>query len=146
MTQPILPPAPRPCASCPYRVDVPSGVWDASEYAKLPDYDNDTMGQPTSVFLCHQVNGRACAGWAGCHDMTHSLGLRFAISTGAVDESTADAILDYTTDVPLFTSGREAADHGMARVQDPDDDAQRAMNKITRRRAAMGRPVEGNQP
>jgi hypothetical protein len=146
MTQPIEPPAPRPCASCPYRVDVPSGVWEASEYAKLPEYDNDTMGQPFGVFLCHQANGRACAGWVGCHDMTQSLGLRMAIGSGAVDEATADAILDYTTDVPLFTSGREAAEHGMARVDDPGDDAQRAMDKITRRRAAVGRPVDRNQP
>ena len=146
MTQPILPPAPRPCASCPYRVDVPSGVWDTSEYAKLPDYDQDTMNQPMGVFLCHQVNGRACAGWVGCHDMTQNLALRLAIGTGAVDENTADAILDYTTDVPLFTSGQEAADHGNAQAANPTPDAVRTMNKITRRRSAVGRPVERNQP
>jgi hypothetical protein len=140
MTQ-IKPPATNPCGSCPYRVDVPSGVWHPDEYAKLPEYDEPTMGQPYGVFLCHQVTGAACAGWAGCHDMTQSLALRLAIGTGAVDEATADAILDYTTDVPLFTSGREAADHGTAHVDDPSPAAQRAMGKIVRRRATTPHPI-----
>nr|WP_280343300.1 DUF6283 family protein [Nocardia neocaledoniensis] len=34
----IGPPAPRPCVSCPYRRDVPSGVWDFGEYEKLRGY------------------------------------------------------------------------------------------------------------
>lgn len=146
MTRTINPPAPRPCASCPYRRDVPSGVWHPDEYAKLTDYDQPTPYQPTGVFLCHQANGRTCAGWAGCHDMTQNLGLRLAIGTGDVDEATADAILDYTTDVPLFTTGREAADHGMQHIDHPSPDAVSAMDKITRRRSAVGRPVRRNQP
>lgn len=140
MTQ-IKPPATNPCGSCPYRRDVPSGVWEASEYAKLPAYDEDTPAQPYGVFLCHQVTGAACAGWAGCHDMTQSLALRLAIGTGTVDESTADAILDYTSPVPLFTSGREAAEHGMAQIDDPTPAAQRAMRKIVRRRATTPHPI-----
>lgn len=146
MTQPIRPPAPRPCASCPYRVDVPSGIWHPDEYAKLTDYDDPTPFQPAGVFLCHQANGRTCAGWAGCHDMTQNLGLRLAIGTGDVDEATADAILDYSTDVPLFTTGREAADHGMQHISNPSPDAVSAMDKITRRRSAVGRPVQRDQP
>ena len=63
-----LPPARTPCATCPYRTDVPSGVWAPEEYAKLLAYDEETAYQPLSVFLCHQVDGRVCAGWAGCHD------------------------------------------------------------------------------
>jgi hypothetical protein len=137
----IQPPAPRPCASCPYRVDVPSGIWHEDEYAKLPAYDEDTMSQPTGVFLCHQVNGRACAGWAGCHDTTHSLALRVAISVGRVDEPTVDAIIDYTTDVPLFSTGREAAEHGMQHIENPTPDAMRTMDKITRRRATTTHPI-----
>jgi hypothetical protein len=35
----INPPAPKPCESCPYRKDVPSGVWSEGEYRKLPQYD-----------------------------------------------------------------------------------------------------------
>lgn len=27
----------QPCDTCPYRQDAPSGLWSASEYAKLPD-------------------------------------------------------------------------------------------------------------
>ena len=48
------PPAPRPCDSCPYRQDVPSGIWAASEYAKLPAYDAPTCAQSARLFLCHQ--------------------------------------------------------------------------------------------
>lgn len=141
MTQTIKPPAPRPCASCPYRVDVPSGVWDAEEYAKLPPYDEDTPFQPMGVFLCHQVNGRACAGWAGCHDMENSLAVRLAEGNGLLTPDDADELIGYTTDVPLFTTGREAADHGLARVTNPTVDAVRTMDKITRRRAATDRPI-----
>lgn len=63
----IKEPAPRPCESCPYRKDVPSGVWAEEEYRKLPDYDQETMKQPMGVFLCHQQNQRVCGGWAGVH-------------------------------------------------------------------------------
>lgn len=132
----IKPPAPNPCGTCPYRRDVPSGVWHPDEYAKLPDYDNDTGAQPSGVFLCHQVNGHVCSGWAACHDMTHNLALRFALLADMLTPETMDAIVDYTTTVPLFASGREAAAHGMADTESPGDDAERAIDKLTRRRAA----------
>lgn len=141
----ILPPAPRPCASCPYRVDVPSGVWHEDEYAKLPPYDEPTPCQPTGVFLCHQVNGRACAGWAGCHDMTHNLAIRIAESTGDMTPEHADEIRDYTTDVALFATGRQAADHGMRDVENPTLDAARTLHKIVRRRATTTHPI-GDTP
>lgn len=141
MTQTIHPPAPRPCASCPYRRDVPSGVWHPDEYAKLPDYDEPTPFQPTGVFLCHQVNGRACAGWAGCHDMTHNLAIRLAESTGDITPDDADELRDYTTDVELFATGREAAEHGMRDVEHPTPDAVRTLHKITRRRATTTHPI-----
>lgn len=137
----ILPPAPRPCASCPYRRDVPSGVWHPDEYAKLAHYDETTWSQPTAVFLCHQVNGRACAGWAGCHDMTHSLALRLAISGGDISPDDGDEIHNYTTDVELFTTGREAAEHGMRDVEHPTSDAVRTLGKIKRRRATTDHPI-----
>ncbi|MFD7961193.1 DUF6283 family protein [Streptomyces zaomyceticus] len=44
--RPCSPPAPRPCASCPYRRDVPSGVWSRGDYVKLPLYDGPTWTQP----------------------------------------------------------------------------------------------------
>ena len=107
-------PAARPCGSCPYRRDVPSGVWHASEYRKLPAYDNDTMGQPPHLFLCHQQDGRVCAGWAGCHDGAHLLALRVAAMSG---------------------SGAEAAAHGLADVDQPDERACRTIDTLTRKRA-----------
>lgn len=65
-------PAPKPCASCPYRRDVPSGVWHPDEYTKLRRYDEDTSQQPAGLFICHQTDAendarRVCAGWVGCH-------------------------------------------------------------------------------
>lgn len=31
-----------PCSACPYRVDVPAGVWAREEYDKLDPYDLPT--------------------------------------------------------------------------------------------------------
>lgn len=130
---PVREPAPRPCESCPYRRDVPSGVWVAEEYAKLPAYDRPTMEQPAAMFLCHQQDGRVCAGWAGCHDMAHSLAFRFAAISGTPSE-VLDAIADYVSPVPLWPSGEAAAAHGMAEVDEPGADAGRLIGKLTRRR------------
>jgi hypothetical protein len=126
-------PAPRPCESCPYRLDVPSGVWHEDEYAKLPAYDRETMYQPAGVFLCHQQNGRVCAGWVGCHDMSQSLGLRFAARE--MDPDDVAACLDYTSPVPLFKTGTEAAAHGLRDLEAPGTPAVRVMSKIARRRS-----------
>lgn len=127
------PPASRPCGSCPYRRDVPSGIWHEDEYRKLPAYDRPTQEQPAAGFLCHQQDGRYCAGWAGCHDMTHSLAVRFI---GLADPATAEALLDYATDVPLFASGTEAAEHGRASIAAPDARAQRTMARLEAKRAS----------
>lgn len=137
-----LPPSPRPCASCPYRRDVPSGIWDAGEYAKLRAYDGPTFAQPTAVFLCHQHDraddaARVCGGWAGCHDGDELLALRMAVSSGEITVDTADAIRDYVSPVPLFASGAEAAAHGMREVHRPGVAACTAMTKITRTRSDL---------
>lgn len=129
-------PAKSPCGSCPYRRDVPSGVWDASEYEKLPAYDQDTPDQPTGVFVCHQVNGSVCSGWAGCHDMDENLSLRLAVAMGAMDAETARAVADYTSPVPLFGSGTEAAGHGLTDLDAPGEKASRTISKLARRQAA----------
>lgn len=130
MGDPIIPPAPNPCGSCPYRKDVPSGVWEGNEYDKLPEYDEPTGNQPIGVFLCHQQDGRVCAGWAGCHDMNENLAIRISASTGLMDEDTFEAILSYETSVPLWDSGSEAASHGYEQLYDPDPDAQRVIDKL----------------
>lgn len=126
------PPAPRPCASCPYRRDVPSGVWHHDEYAKLRRYDAPTGEQPPGVFLCHTAPGRVCAGWAGCHDGAHLLALRIAEVSGSMTADGIDATIDYVSPMPLFSSGAEAADHGEAEITAPSPDAVYTMAKITR--------------
>ena len=113
---------------------MPSGVWHPDEYAKLPGFDRPTAEQPPAVFLCHQQNGRVCAGWAGCHDMGQSLGVRFAVLSGALSGGDVDAVLDYRSPVPLFESGVEAAAHGLADLDAPGEPAQRVMEKVTQRR------------
>lgn len=129
-------PASTPCGSCPYRVDVPSGIWAPEEYEKLPAYDQPTALQPVGVFMCHQVDGRICAGWAGCHDMGESLGVRLARAQDDLTPQVAEALYAYTTTTPLFPSGTAAAEHGLADAQNPSPAARRAAAKIlTRRRA-----------
>lgn len=135
-------PAPRPCASCPYRRDVPSGVWAPEEYAKLPAYDRDTMGQPPQVFLCHQTDRdsdrkRVCAGWAGCHDGDQLLALRFAAIAGSMTGEAIEATMNYVSPVPLFRSGAEAARHGLAEAARPGTQAVKTMSKIARRRSDL---------
>lgn len=131
-------PAKNPCGSCPYRRDVPSGVWDSTEYAKLPPYDRPTSQQPPGVFLCHQQDGRVCAGWAGCHDMEESLGLGLAAVTGT-EAHVVEAVRDYSTSVPLFATGAEAAAHGTAESVDPGEKALRTIDKLQGRAAARSR-------
>jgi hypothetical protein len=132
-------PAKSPCPTCPYRKDVPSGVWHESEYGKLPEYDGPTFEQPVGAFFCHQQNGRLCAGWCGTHDMGESLGLRFAASTGVLSTEDVEAALDYVSPVPLFASGEAAAMHGIAQLDNPSPEARAFMQKIERRRARAGK-------
>lgn len=130
----IKEPAPRPCESCPYRRDVPSGVWSADEYEKLREYDGQGFEQPLSVFQCHQNErsddrARLCAGWVACHGQD-LIGLRIAVARGRMDPK----VLEYTTDVPVFASGTEAADHGEADIDSPGEDACALVDKIVTRR------------
>jgi hypothetical protein len=120
VTRAIRPPAPRPCETCPYRRDVPAGVWSADEYAKLPAYDRPTQQQPPAVFLCHQHDGRACAGWAGCHDADELLALRLAPLRGDLSPETVEAIRAYRSPVPLHPSGQAAAEYGRAGLAGDD--------------------------
>lgn len=125
-------PAPRPCGSCPYRQDVPSGVWEREEYEKLPAFDEPTPYQPPAVFLCHQRDDRMCAGWVGCHDMVESLGLRIASAAGLISLWDLTLVMGYTTDVPLFGSGREAAEHGLRDVETPGPHARHVSGGLLR--------------
>ncbi|MFE1797725.1 DUF6283 family protein [Streptomyces sp. NPDC059517] len=139
MSSSLRPPAPRPCESCPYRRDVPAGVWASEEYAKLQRYDADTPDQPTGLFQCHQADAdsavrRVCAGWAGCHEGEELLALRLALIDGRIDDATYRAVVEYASPVFLFPSGSDAAAHGEAGIDAPDEKARHLINKITRTR------------
>ena len=119
-------PAKVPCGSCPYRRDVPSGVWHQSEYAKLPQYDGETMYQNRALFMCHQQDGHLCAGWLACHGTDDLLALRFTPVHASA--------YGYKSPVPVFSSGREAAAHGMKDVNNPGPAANRTMDTLVRKR------------
>lgn len=128
-----------PCASCPFRRSVPSGIWHADEYAKLPAYDGDIPEQTsTRTFLCHQSAQEACAGWLGHRDPTELLAVRLGLADGSLDPSCAD----FSTDVELFASGREAAEHGMREIQQPDEPARTAIDKILQVRSHTDHPID----
>ena len=121
-------PAPKPCGSCPYRCDVPSGIWERHEYEKLPQYDGPTWGQNVALFMCHQRDGNLCSGWLACHDPQELLALRFP---GRVDESA----YSYKTK-SLFASGREAHDHGVRDLTALGDKAAKMMAGIIKKQRA----------
>lgn len=131
--------APRPCPTCPYRRDVPSGIWDREEYGKLPRYDSpEPAEQAPGVFLCHQHGrgeaARLCSGWVGCHGGEHLFALRFALIRGELSGADYHEATAYRSPVPLWESGAAAAEHGLAELERPGRDAVRAMVKLQRRR------------
>ena len=108
----------QPCEACPYRRDVPSGVWSADEYLKLPPYDAPTEQQPFEPFGCHATPEFYCHGWAVVgssrgHD--HEL---LSLRMAAVFGGGQDVEIPEPT-VPLFGSGLEAAEHGLRDLQRP---------------------------
>ena len=124
-------PRPRPCSTCPYRRDVPSGIWSVTEYDKLPLYDGETgeqaMAGAFAPFFCHSAPELLCAGWTGCHDMAECLAIR--MHSRSLD---LDAIYDYVSPVPLFASGAEAAEHGKRDLLDPGAEAKRRSLQLLR--------------
>lgn len=121
----------RPCASCPYRTDVPSGIWAKHEYDKLPAYDGDIpdqlMNGGLAIFMCHQRDGNLCAGWLACHGPDHLLALRFE------QRNIDPAVFDYVTDVPVFKSGAEARAHGLRQMQRPGKKAKRLQQALVKK-------------
>lgn len=105
-----------PCLACPYRCDVPSGIWAPDEYEKLLDYDLPTGSQPPQGFGCHAAPEQFCHGWAVVHsNRGHEydlLALRLLGRPPMPDEV-----------VPLFHSGHEAAEHGLRDVASPSEAA-----------------------
>lgn len=137
MADPV-PCLPSPCASCPYRKDHPSGVWDASEYDKLTVFDDDEFvealqddrfseGVP-SLFLCHQTNATQretiCRGWLTVHQ--ESIVVRIALMRGLVDPEVVYA----PSKVDLYASGTEAAAAGMAAIESPSPAALKMIERV----------------
>lgn len=121
----------RPCSACPYRTDVPSGVWSRDEYDKLRRYDVETPFQPARGFSCHATPDFYCHGWAMVHTSRGSaydvLALRIDPPTEWPDPS----------GVELFDSGAEAADHGQRDADSPDMTAVVAIEKLVRQHARL---------
>lgn len=115
-----------PCSACPYRCDVPSGVWAADEYDKLRSYDNPTGDQPFAVFACHATPEHLCNGWAVVHsNRGHEYDLLALRLHG-------DPPIPETT-VELWASGNIAADHGQADIAHPTVEARQTAARLTRK-------------
>jgi hypothetical protein len=130
MTGPVpLHAPPHPCSTCPYRTDTPAGIWDRSEYAKLPDYDG--VPGALATFHCHQEHATSvptvCRGWLTVH--ADGIAVRLAIARGEVTPAQRDAPVN----VELYPSGVAAARAGLAGVDDPSSEAVSAMRRLSRR-------------
>lgn len=125
-----------PCKSCPYRRDVPSGVWHESEYDKLPTYDGDVPDQLVkgglARFDCHQKDGCLCAGWVGTHGAHNLLALRL------IADKVDPAVWTYESPVPLFASGQEATDHGKRDLKMPGSKALQVIDRLQRQHGLVG--------
>lgn len=128
-------PPPVPCGSCPYRQDVPSGVWAADHYELLPLYDGPTYQQKHELFMCHQQDGHLCGGWLACHGRQELLAIRLGLSLGVVHPS----VLDYGTTIPLWGSGAEACEHGLRDIDAPGPEASRMIENLARKQRLKGR-------
>lgn len=126
-----LAPRKTPCATCPYRKNVPQGIWDWEEYSKLERYDAETGEQPPNLFMCHQGEGDICMGWWSCGGQPFEmLAARLAVIRGEIDLEELDNI----TSVPLHETHTAAAGHGYGGVNNPDARARRAIDKIVAKR------------
>lgn len=132
-------PAKTPCSSCPYRQDAPSGLWDASEYDKLPLFD--VPDATVAVFHCHKADGRLCAGWCGTHDLRSLIGFRLHIAAGNIPLDVAEAAINYEPPVPLFSSGAEAAEHGKRDLDDPSLETRIVADRMRRSAQRRGQEV-----
>ena len=122
-----------PCAACPYRCDVASGVWAGEEYDKLTRYDAPTYAQPLASFSCHATPEKICHGWAVVHTSRGQeydlLALRLVQRGNRLDIPVAA--------VPLFSSGEEAAAHGKRGLQNPCSAAKETMKRLERKHSRL---------
>ena len=118
---------PTPCEACPYRQDVPSGVWAHHEYEKLRQYDQPTGAQPFAVFACHANPEFLCNGWVLVHESRGHENELLALRMWPMEGPMPRAI------VPLFESGNDAADHGQRDLEAPQLDAVQIQERLLRR-------------
>lgn len=116
----------QPCSACPYRRDVPSGVWEHHEYEKLRAYDVETFNQPTAPFACHATPEHYCHGWAVVHTSHGNEYDLLALRMHGYPEIPPPG-------VPMFASGNEAADHGQADIDKPSTEAVTTSKKLQRK-------------
>lgn len=115
------------CTACPYRRDVPSGVWECHEYEKLREYDEITPNQPFATFRCHVTPEHLCHGWVAVHmNRGHEYEL-IALRVWPVDGEIPDK------DPSLFDSGNEAADHGQRDYGRPSRQARQTSQRLLRK-------------
>jgi hypothetical protein len=118
-----------PCRSCPYRRDVPSGIWAHSEYDKLRDYDAPTAEQPWRPFGCHVSPDHFCHGWVAVHQSRgpapggHPGSHPFDLLALRVWQSVHGPVTWRESSVEFFASAAEAADHGQRDIEHPSDEA-----------------------
>ena len=127
-----------PCEACPYRQDVPSGVWAHEEYEKLRRYDAETASQPFVGFACHATPKKFCHGWAVVHTSRGNEHDLIALRLAGVQEIPEPK-------VPLFGSGNEAADHGQAEIEDPTEEAMHVADRLTRKHERIRRAQENSR-
>lgn len=126
---------PEPCGTCPYLLNAPSGLWDATEYAKLVEYDSEFIEQPVAMFMCHSAAKLApgsdtlCRGWLEVHGFD-LLAVRLAAASGKLDPETVNE----RTRAKCHESGTAAAEHGMRDIAEPGPKARRAIDKLANRR------------
>lgn len=130
--------APAPCTTCPYRRDTPTGIWDRSEYEKLPAYDNREFGAtPVATFHCHQEKeiGKptVCRGWLSVHP--DCLAVRLARCSGLITREQM-AEIPIKPDPALYSSGTQAFREGIKGIKRPGKKARVAIEKLTKRREA----------
>jgi len=124
------------CPTCPYLRATPPGIWDASEYEKLAEYDEQPGQLPVlAAFHCHQENatGQAtvCRGWLSVH--RGAVAVRLACARGALQASQVQALPE---EPQYYATGAEAAAAGLAGVEYPGDDARKKIAGLVRRGVA----------
>ena len=120
---------PHPCSSCPYRKDVPSGIWAEHEYEKLRRFDEGNQFIPElATFLCHQTGATGvetlCRGWLTVHREAPACRLLAMSGRISWDELYREPVVE------LYASGNEAADAGQKAIRRPGRRAKRMVGRL----------------